>query len=204
MLLGPGCVLQWCCCRRCCCVNTRPCIDDLLSVCACDDINSGATGSTHSCIAYSATHHLLCGKLSVFVFSFLFSPVASVPFDALVSLSRSSNENGVISCIGPPSHITTHLSAAAASQPTTFMALFYTVCVHCTHEHIFPVERLRRCRTNRKMCTTQKVRFFLLLSSDSGVRQEKKNGLPCIFVWSFFLRIDSTTNSRLNFPAFDN
>lgn len=46
----------------------RPCIDDLLSVCACDDINSGATGSTHSCIAYSATHHLLYGKLSVLVF----------------------------------------------------------------------------------------------------------------------------------------
>lgn len=118
-------------------------------------------GAIHiQCIAYSgdsyytvhSTHtpSVLCEKLSDF-FSLLAVSFRLVLFDALVSLSRSSNENGVISCIGPPSHITTHLSATAtepssqpASQPgntqrQTFMTLFYryTRSAHTAHTNTF-------------------------------------------------------------------
>lgn len=84
-------------------------------------------------------------------------------------LSRSSNENGVISYIGPPSNISTHLSAIKAKQwqyihthwatATTIMIPKYRQwilgnrCASCTKKHFILSRDVRKtfcCTTEKK------------------------------------------------------
>lgn len=143
MLLGPGCVPHSCCAHR---RYTRFYVLTIRyrRVLATSAMCYGQRTFMYSLQRRFATHHLLCEKLSDF---FFFS--RSVLFDALLSLSRSSNENGVISCIGPPSHSTAHLSqqqqpARQHTVPNVYGLSIFDRCIQHTRAHIFLVERPKR------------------------------------------------------------
>lgn len=144
-----------------------------------------------------ATHTICCAES----FPILLFFSRSVLFNALLSLSRSSNENGVISCIGPPSHITAHLSQQqqpARQHTAPNVDGLYIRSLYTTHTsaHFFLVERPRRCRTNRKMCSTQKKKN--LTSSCFVYCQERHNNKK----FAVF-RAGSIFFETTQFPALD-
>lgn len=139
------------------------------------------TTHIHSSQRHSATHHLLCEKLSDFFpirfcstrwCLYLGHPMRTVLF---LVLDRPAI-----------SQLTYHSNS---SQPGNARRTnVYELCIRSlytalnTHERTFFSSR--RCRTNRKMCSTLKVYIFFLLPSGFGKKVTKKR-LPYFVLEAF-------------------